>query len=49
MSDEAKLPLPDLENGEAPPLMTPGASAARPMRDARRAAPPISKRCSTCR
>jgi flagellar motor switch protein FliN len=25
MSDEAKLALPDLENGEAPPLMDPGA------------------------
>src|SRR3954463_8628609 len=24
MSDEAKLALPDLENGEAPPLMDPG-------------------------
>ena len=45
--DDTKLALPDLEGGAMPP----GGDRARRLgfRDRRTAAPPISKRCSTCR
>ena len=45
---DSKLPLPDLEStGEAMPPIDPAALAHEA--EPRAAAPPTSKRCSTCR
>ena len=48
MSDEAKVPLPELDRNAD--VVPPDDAALAPDGGrARRAAPPISKRCSTCR
>ena len=47
--DDSKVPLPDLENGGDVHAGRMPARSRRPTANRQRAAPPTSRRCSTCR